>query len=407
MKLRHNNKSLMNTTDRYHRVHYTLLAGLLLGLSLTNTLAQFSSGSDGSYLAMNITTNTTLNMPTNGLFNCTTINVASNATLTFIPNALNTPVYLLATGDVTVSGTIDVSGTDGTTGAGGAGGPGGFAGGNPGLSGTAAGDGCGPGAGRAGGVGFQPLVEAAGYATRGYSYWAYQRFNQGDTYGSPLLVPLVGGSGGGGELSGIGGAGGGGALLIASSTRIDVPGSIIASSPNRSTVGSHGFGSGGAVRLVAPVVAGGGTLNVNGGVSIGYGGGGGAGRIRIDCSDRRSLALTLTPSSSASIGSYMVVFPANAPRLDITQAAGNNIPVGTNTHVEFTLPPNSSTNQTVTVQASNFGAVVPIRLVLTPEYGASSSTNTSIDNSTINPASVTVPVVVPVDVRVQVSAWTR
>ena len=70
---------------------------------------------------MNITTNTTLALPTNGIFNCTTITIASGATLKFNPNALNTPVYLLATNDVTINGTIDVSGSLGTALLGGAG----------------------------------------------------------------------------------------------------------------------------------------------------------------------------------------------------------------------------------------------------------------------------------------------
>ena len=50
---------------------------------------------------------------------------------------------------------------------------------------------------------------------------------------------------------------------------------------------------------------------------------------------------------------------------------------------------------------------VAIRVVLTPDNGSSSSYDTNIDNSTINPASVTVPVVLPVNVQVQVNAWTR
>jgi hypothetical protein len=102
----------------------------------------------------------------------------------------------------------------------------------------------------------------------------------------------------------------------------------------------------------------------------------------------------------------MVAIPTNAPRLDITQVAGTNITVGTSSSVFFMLPLGSSTNQTVTVQASNFGAVVPIRVVLTPDNGPSSSYDTNIDN-TASPASVTVPVVVPVNMQVQVNAWTR
>ena len=192
-------------------------------------------------------------------------------------------------------------------------------------------------------------------------------------------------------------------MLIASSTSIMINGGISAT-PGNISYQYEGNGSGGAIRLVAPAVSGTGQLAVNG---TGYGAVSGAGRIRIDCMDRRTLAMGYNPGGVTSIGANMMVFLNPAPRLDITQAAGNTIPVGTNTPVFFLLPPGSSTNQTVTVRASNFGAVVPIRVVLTPDNGPASSYDAQINNSTINPASVTVPVVVPVNVQVQVNAWTR
>ncbi len=376
-----------------------LLAGLLGGLGALNSHGQytFSSGSDGSYGAMNITTNTTLDLPPDGKFNCTTITVASNAILKFNPNALNTPVYLLATADVVVNGTIDVSGSAGVGSLGGAGGPGGFAGGNAMYGGLPAGDGHGPGGGRAQGG----QAGAGAYGSRGGSLNAAGL--QGQVYGSPLLVPLLGGSG----ASGLGnpGTGGGGAILLASSTRVSIHGTILATGPTFN-YGNYSdlMGSGGAIRLAAPIVVGRGTLNVLGGLNNWSGYRGGAGRIRLDCMDRRSLALNL--SGTSSIGANMVVFPTNAPHLDITQVAGNSIPVGTGSAVSFTLPQDSPTNQTVTVQASNFGAPVPIRVVLTPDNGPSSSYDADIDN-TVNPASVTLPVVVPVNVQVHVNAWTR
>jgi len=131
----------------------------------------------------------------------------------------------------------------------------------------------------------------------------------------------------------------------------------------------------------------------------------GSGRIRIDCLDRSSMALNCSGGVS-SVGANMVAIPANAPRLDITQAAGTNITVGTISSMFFMLPSGASTNQTVKVQASNFGTVVPIRVVLTPDNGSSTVYDTNIDN-TVSTNSVTVPVVVPVNVQVQVSAWTR
>ena len=185
-------------------------------------------------------------------------------------------------------------------------------------------------------------------------------------------------------------------------------GAITAVSPNLNLSYFAGLGSGGGIRLVAPVVAGNGSLNASGSENMWDPGRayGGAGRIRIDCMDRRSLALNLVPSSVATVGANMVAIPTNAPRLDITQAAGNTIPEGTNSPVFFILPQGASTNQTVTVQARNFNALVPIRVVLTPDNGPSSSYDTNIDN-TVSSASVTVPVVVPVNVQVHVNAWTR
>jgi len=146
-------------------------------------------------------------------------------------------------------------------------------------------------------------------------------------------------------------------ILIASNTRIDVRGTILAASPVRYiSVGSipYGFGSGGAIRLAAPVVAGAGTLNASGGKDTSSEGGtslsiGGAGRIRIDCMDHRWLALDYFPAAVASIGANMVAIPSNPPRLDITQIGTTNIPVGTTSPVFFYLTQDSSTNQTVTV----------------------------------------------------------
>jgi hypothetical protein len=110
----------------------------------------FNSGSDGSYGPLAVTNDTTLPMPPDGIFHCTTINVAAGATLRFNKNALNTPVYLLATGDVVITGAIDVSGTAATNNTRilGRGGPGGFDGGYYRLDFLRDGDGFGPGSGQ-------------------------------------------------------------------------------------------------------------------------------------------------------------------------------------------------------------------------------------------------------------------
>ena len=117
----------------------TLAALVLTALLADRGSSQpsFNSGSDGSLGPTNITADTTLAVPPNGIFNYTTITIAAGKTLSFTRNALNTPVYLLAQGDVIINGTISVNGQPGTVGFGGASGPGGFDGGKPGVGGAA------------------------------------------------------------------------------------------------------------------------------------------------------------------------------------------------------------------------------------------------------------------------------
>jgi hypothetical protein len=354
-------------------------------LGLTTLAAPFDCGSTGAYGPMNITNNTTLNLPPDGIFNCTTIIVAGGATLTFNRNALNTPVYLLATGDVTINGTIDVSAS------GRSGGPGGFDGGMGGLvvvGYSAGGYGAGPGGG-------STTLAAFGDTGTG----------TGTTYGNLLLDPLVGGSGCAG-LSGAPGAngcGGGGAILIASNTRI-VDNGLINSCGGVN--GSAGLGgSGGAIRLVAPVVAGPGSLYVSGGFNSGAWRGG-WGRVRIDCTDNTSWR-QLSLSSVASRGSRMIVFPAAPLALDIIEVAGQAIPAGTNNSVQIELSNGASTNQTVKVQARNFTNDVPIRVVVTPENGPSGSFDAVISQASGNPPSTNVNVVIPTGSICNINAWTR
>lgn len=66
-----------------------LAAALFLGWLPGAALAQFDSGSNGSYGTLNITENTTLDLPPDGVFHCTTINVNSGRTLRFNRNPLD------------------------------------------------------------------------------------------------------------------------------------------------------------------------------------------------------------------------------------------------------------------------------------------------------------------------------
>ncbi|MCA9449811.1 MAG: hypothetical protein KC931_22005, partial [Candidatus Omnitrophica bacterium] len=312
-------------------------------------------------------------------------------------NTLNTPVYILATGAINVAGEINVDGKDGTSSppVGGLGGPGGYAGGIPGISGSNAGDGQGPGAGGWG-------TDTSNSGRAAYGSAPNQRAADGKVYGSPLLVPLVGGSGGGGYNGqpGTGGGGGGGAFLAASNEEIVIPGGgRIQSQAGRGTGGSNS-GSGGAIRLVSPVVRGTGILNVDGYFS-------GNGRIRVDVIDRRQLQFNVQPVASYSVGGFMQVFPDPLPRLDVTHVAGKDIPEGTTEAVLVTLPLNSSATQEVRVQGRDFVGLVPITVILTPDSGSSVIEDATIDMSGGNPSEVSLMMGFPVNTPVAVNAFTR
>src|SRR5262249_26596668 len=162
--------------------------------------SDFSSGSDGSLGALNVTDDTTIDLSKtapDGRLNYTTVNIAAGKTLRFLKNALNTPVFLLASGDVTIAGTIDVSGAQGpnpqTGGAptGGLAGPGGFDGGKPGFSSE-----IGPGSGYGPGGAHSGLSDGSANGAGAGSFGSVASWSQGQNshgkviYGSPLLIPM-------------------------------------------------------------------------------------------------------------------------------------------------------------------------------------------------------------------------
>ncbi len=276
----------------------------------------FDSGSTGD-VAFNPTVNTEVELPPSGILNYTTVNIPAGVTVTFKKNATNTPVYILASGDVTIAGWINIRGGDakdvGTTGDGalgddgipGSGGPGGFDGGRGGSDDAAlraevirGGAGLGPGGGRGGIEGndgcadgryYKYLGTGGAYGDTAYAHRSVQICNpdpdesqRSNPYGSILLQPLIGGSGGGGGRGGAnylgsGGGGGGGAILIASSGTISLTGGTAGGINARggdsgdvagTNAGGRGAGgSGGGIRLVATAITGNGSLLAEGGCS--------------------------------------------------------------------------------------------------------------------------------------------
>jgi len=354
--------------------------------------AAFDSGSNGSYGAMSITENTVLDLPPDGIFHCTTITVAQSRTLSFRRNPLNTPVVLLATSNVVINGVIDVSGSRPGGAIPGAGGPGGFDGGYGGLGPVApanqGSDGHGPGRGR--------------YLIQQISAVYAQPFQQNsNVYGNVLIVPLIGGSGGGGSGGnpGEGGGGGGGAILIASSTSI-----IINNSGGIRAVGAYsqngGYGSGGAVRLVAPTGGGAGYIDARTEFNTAS-----PGRIRIDTENIQAFR-NLSYYGTITRGNRMFVFPASTPKLHIVEAAGQAIPVGTGNAVTVNLPAGTPATQTVKIRGEGFTGTVPIRLVVVPEHSTASDIDLNL-NAGNNPAEVSAQITIPVGEITRIEAWTR
>ena len=99
---------------RSQRVRAIVL-GVVIGLALPGAAQiPFDSGSDGTYGDIDVTINTVLDMAdavglVDGVYHCTSVNIAMGATLTLDRNEDNTPVTILASGAVVIDGAIDIS----------------------------------------------------------------------------------------------------------------------------------------------------------------------------------------------------------------------------------------------------------------------------------------------------------
>lgn len=243
------------------------------------------------------------------VFKYTSINVTAGKKVTFKNNASRAPVVWLVSGDVTIAGTVDLSGQSGipsmmfnpsSNPLGGQlaePGPGGFRGG----AGWRGGDvlqsaGFGPGGGR------RSLQDGRQGTSAGFGTAASGGL-EGAKYGNPALLPLIGGSGGAGAaFNGWGGPGpaGGGAILIASTQKISIlsGAQLLAVGGNSGqadgTYTVNGGGSGGGIRLVCKQLDGSGSLRAEGGNGTTPSG---LGRIRVERTNT-SGTLNITPAPS-------------------------------------------------------------------------------------------------------------
>jgi hypothetical protein len=414
----------------------------------------FTSGSTGASGALAPTVNTTVPLPPSGIFNFTSVTIPAGVTVKFERNATNTPVVILATGDVTIAGTLDVrgfaapgvgaagTGSQGDDGQPGEGGPGGFAGGKGGLPGapgsrTLGGTALGPGAGAPGAFvsGGDPCISgnswASGGAGGGFGTaagnsgpgpvncpsgtppYSFPQTTGGAAYGSTILLPLIGGSGGGGggggaTFDGGGGGGGGGAILIAASGTVNVTGSLLAdggagaSASGGGIGGAGGGGAGGGIRIIASTIAGNGTISAAGGAAGQISGqtytvfqasAGAPGRVRLEA-DTITRTGASTPLATADVPGP--VFVAGTPTLRIDSVAGVAAPASPTGNADVTLP--ASTPNPVTVVFTTTGVPVGniVQLTVTPALGTKVTAITpALTGSTANATastSVSLPV---------------
>lgn len=403
-----------------------LATGALLGL-MTQFLAPaalaFDSGSSGADGAFAPSVDTRLTLPEDGVFNFTTVDIPAGVTISFNKNTGNTPVVMLATGDVKIAGTIDISGTNATDvgaagdghigddGLPGLGGPGGYDGGVGGLpeGDFFGGGGLGPGGGGYGTVstmGYRGNGGGGSFGTNGSAINGSISGQAGETYGSSLLLPLIGGSGGGGGMggdsfAGSGGGGGGGALLIAASGTMTVSGTIQAdggraghsSGSDCGAVG--GGGSGGGIRLVATTIAGEGDITAIGAgrpvindcatsgyivISGEFMHTGGDGRIRLET---ETLNRTSGTTPTYTFGSPGSLFIAGLPTLRISRVGGVNAPANPTGVADISLPGDIPNPVTVEFEATGIPLGNIVELTVVPARGSkASSVSNTLDGDT-------------------------
>ena len=408
---------------------FMLVLGCSPGPASAAPFVSGGTGADGAF-APQVTTE--VQLPESGIFNFTTVNIPTGVTVKFRKNSTNTPVTILATGDVIINGVIDVNGTNGSSVTDsisaddtlpGVGGPGGYNGGfgaSKASPGTSAGGGLGPGAGKPGPGYFTGSTVIAmsggggGFGADGTDAPGTSGM-KGLTYGTPSLLPLIGGSGGGGGASsgtynGSGGGGGGGAIVIASSGVIQLNGAVRAnggmggyaySATCGGGPGGGGGGSGGAMRLIANTITGSGALSAAGGAGqsviyatstgacagAGTSARGGDGRIRVE-----AYTITLTGTASPTVVATFVpgqVTIPSLPTLSIASVGGvaaPALPTGTS---DVALPFNITNPVEVVLSATGIPVGTVVKVTVTPYTGTVAGVTSSPLAGTTSSSSAT------------------
>lgn len=321
----------------------------LFGLQSAGLAAITVPGADGSDGILHITSNTTVvidlalavdgDWNTNNTANAgsgiydsnkwavvykySSVTVDHGSTLSFANHLSRAPVVWLVDGDVTIDGTIKLSGANYVS--------------APNLAEP------GPGGFR-GGMGYYTanVGASAGFGPGG-GYTAVTSYGRGashaDTvtsspvaYGNPSLVPLLGGSGGGGTSNARGGGAGGGAILIACSGTLQINGSILsnggAGHDEYSTGNDSGGGSGGGIRLVADTFTGSGLVEARGGSGTSYFGS--LGRVRMERVNNNNTWTAIAPDPSVvglTDGDTALLWPTEtSPTVTVLSIGSEDVP---------------------------------------------------------------------------------
>jgi hypothetical protein len=385
---------------------------MLLCASVNAQVNSGSNGSDGAFNPTNTQYTTYINMADhpNGIYQYTSVNISNGVTVTFIPNANNMPVVWLVQSNVIINGTVDVSGQS-VNGApcciaqGGTGGPGGWAGGNGGSS---------PTSGQGLGGGSAIVSQVWGVAGGGsYGSQANGDVNGGAVgpiYGNSFLIPLLGGSGGGGtygvgpgNTSSKGGGGGGGAILIAASGSILLNGSITALGGNSFYMNSGygpnsggGAGSGGAVRLIALSLGGIGSIAAQGGTVAGaYVGG--SGRVRFD-TYQNNFAGSINGTFTQGFQPIIIPTAGQGAQLTVTSVGGVPVsasPTGALSTPDAVLSAQQNNPIPIVVSCANLPLNTQITVSVKPANGAAVSATGLNNSGTLSSSTATISIVIP------------
>lgn len=303
------------------------------------------------------------------VFKFSSINIPVDVTVTFKNHPTRAPVIWLVQGTAVIDGKVDLNGSPGKSGIEALvppeSGPGGFRGGPSGPDGS--GFGLGPGG-------------SAGAGWHGYYRSAY---------GNPQILPLIGGSGGG--TGGLSGGAGGGAILIGVSGSMTVNGSIESNGGRDVPFVGGQVGSGGAIRVLAEALLGGGTLAAKNG--DGSSSGGSEGRIRVETNSFSTSIDTFPETVAVPPASPPLIFaPPNAPNVRIASVDGLGAPpdptAPLQANADVTIQNNAPV--TITLGTTNFPIEGVVQLRIAPKFGSATLLNCTYQSGDLTSATWTV-----------------